>query len=115
MIHLCKWIVLFQGTLTAYYVLQMIESCPITPKLDVRQLQTYNNPIIFIISDGKHCVDQATEDLHKAKGLNIQAWVTYSYEDDYTQKIAACEKFDKRYQIGKKVYYRLVLWLEDYK
>lgn len=67
----------------------------------------------FLPLDGKHCVDIAKQEF-KTKGLDIQAWVTYSYEENYTDAFVVCDGFDKRYQIGKLVYYRLVLWTEEY-
>ena len=62
----------------------------------------------------KHCVDAAKEELAKA-GLQIQAWLTYSYEDNYTDKFVVCKGFDKAITVGKMKYHRVVLWMEQYK
>lgn len=63
---------------------------------------------------GKHCVDIAKDELGK-KGLQVQAWVTYSYEEAYSKQFVTCKGYDKQIIVGKLVYHRLVLWLEQYK
>ncbi|XP_067933303.1 uncharacterized protein [Watersipora subatra] len=64
--------------------------------------------------DGKHCIDIAKEEL-TGKGLSIEAWATYSYDDDYSEEFVVCEGFDTSVTVGKKRYHRVVLWLDQYK
>lgn len=68
----------------------------------------------IVFTDGQHCVDVAQKELSQ-NGLQIDAWVTYSYEEDYSDQFVQCKGYDKAIAVGKMKYHRLVLWLEEYK
>lgn len=69
----------------------------------------------MISIDGVHCLDKA-ESILKSRGIKIGAWLTYAYEEDHSSKdLVVCDKLDQRIVIGDKVFYQLVLSMENVK
>ena len=53
-----------------------------------------------------HCVQEAEEEL-TGLGLKVQSWATYHYEENYSESIIACPKYERLIN-SSRVYYRLV-------
>ncbi|XP_071113546.1 uncharacterized protein [Haliotis cracherodii] len=56
---------------------------------------------------GTRCFDEATQEL-SALGLKVAAFATYQYEENFSEVIMVCPKFDRKIE-SSRIYYRLVL------
>ncbi|KAL8611492.1 hypothetical protein ACOMHN_014547 [Nucella lapillus] len=61
---------------------------------------------------GPHCYDQAMQEL-TALGLNVTAFVTYQYEEGFSDVIMACTKTDRVIN-SSRIYYQIVLPVEKF-
>ena len=60
------------------------------------------------------CFDEAKDEL-EAMGLKIKAFMTYQYEEDFSDAIILCPQYDRKIH-SSRIYYRLVLpssWSSD--
>ena len=60
---------------------------------------------------GPDCITEAQEEL---TDLKIKAFATYQYEEDFSEKIMLCPKYDRKVN-SSRIYYRLVLPLQEIK
>ena len=66
-------------------------------------------------SRNESCVDEATSELHDVHGLNL-TFATYENQDNFSEKMVVCDKFDKRFIVNKtSVVYRLVIQLHNHR
>ncbi|XP_067674394.1 uncharacterized protein [Haliotis asinina] len=56
---------------------------------------------------GTRCFDEAEQDL-SAHGVTVAAFATYQYEENFSDVIIVCPKFDRKIE-SSRIYYRLVL------
>lgn len=56
---------------------------------------------------GIRCYDEAVQELREL-GLNVTAFVTYQYEEGFSDAIMQCPKYDRKIN-SSRIYYRIVL------
>ena len=60
-----------------------------------------------------HCIQESKDELEHM-GLNL-TFAVYKYEEDYSDKIIKCEKYEKRYTYNGTVAHRLVIPLNEHR
>jgi len=57
-----------------------------------------------------HCVDRALEDLLALDaGNTVVNWLTYHFNDEFSDQIMSCPAADRRVEVGDRTYWRIVL------